>query len=75
MPAAATPAALRPACHSLRGACAVVGAAALQQQLLHLEHAAHDGADRAALQPAQQSVAGALGALVADLAQALEGDT
>jgi PAS domain S-box-containing protein len=71
--AAETPAALRAASHSLRGACAVVGAVALQQQLADLERAAHDAADWAALQPARQAVDGSLRALVAELAQALDG--
>ena len=58
--AARTPAALRAACHALRGACAVVGAVALQQQLTDLEHALRADADDAesdhgALLPAHQA--------------------
>ncbi len=74
---AATPAALRAACHSLRGACAVVGAVALQQQLAELERAASgadgtiDDAAWAALQPARLAAGVALQTLATELAQAL----
>jgi PAS domain S-box-containing protein len=70
---AGTPAALRAACHSLRGACAVVGAVALAQQLADLERHAQEAGDWAALQPARQAVDAALRALTTDLARAIEG--
>ncbi len=69
--AASAPADLRAACHALRGACAVVGAVGLQQQLAVLERAATDAADPDTLRAGQRAAQTALRALVQDLAQAL----
>ncbi len=69
--AASEPVALRAACHALRGACAAVGAVALQQQLASLEQAAVPGAHWPTLQVEQQSAQARLHVLTVALAQAL----
>jgi two-component system, sensor histidine kinase and response regulator len=62
------------ACHSLRGACATIGASALQEQARALELALADGATTPAAGLAGQAAAlnGSLQALVNQLAAALE---
>ncbi len=62
------------ACHSLRGACATIGASALQEQARALELALADGATTPAAALAGQAAAlnGSLQALVNQLAAALE---
>jgi two-component system, sensor histidine kinase and response regulator len=63
--------ALVAACHSLRGACAAIGASALQERLLALETAVAHEPPWAGLASAQQQVQADLLALVQDLSDAL----
>lgn len=63
--------ALVAACHSLRGACAAIGANALQQGLLAIETSAHHGPPGAGLPPMVQRVQANLLDLVWQLSEAL----
>ena len=63
--------ALAAACHSLRGACASVGANLLQERLLAIEAAVEHDPSLAGLEPALQRVQAGLLALVRDLSSAL----
>ncbi len=71
-PDAAQRPAWRSACHSLRGACATVGAEALQAQAHALEQALDEGcSDEAFLAAQGRALQTALGALIASLGTAL----
>ena len=59
------------ACHSLRGACAAIGARGLPQRLLAVETALAQGQALAGLQPALRQVQDGLQDLVRQLAEAL----
>ena len=63
--------ALAAACHSLRSACAAVGANLLQERLLAIEAAVEREPSLTGLEPALQRVQAGLLALVPDLASAL----
>ncbi|MDE1948255.1 MAG: PAS domain S-box protein [Burkholderiales bacterium] len=69
----ASAAALRHRCHSLRGACAVIGATALAGQVQALEAALAAGPVDAGLQARGRRIHADLLALVGALARALEG--
>ncbi len=62
---------LAAACHSLRGACAAIGANSLQQRLLQVETTLEHDPSSPELQPALQQVQADLLGLVRQLAAAL----
>lgn len=63
---------LRSACHSLRGACAMIGASLLSSALRELELAAEAGGDAAWLADQGRRLDTELQALVADIEDALK---
>ncbi len=65
----------RHACHSLRGACASIGAASLTQLLTAFERDLEDSEDIAALSVQARTVNEALNDFVAELSAALDGPT